>query len=448
MISLAIGVGSAAAADIAFSGSSYEIIKVTPEKNTGLDMIYVAYDASKLTEMRISGISSSLKVSKYSNLGGGYAQEMTVSWDGNVALVANPGGDLGYIIEDQGKSTYIWLVDYLPHRFELQSAYADAMQDCDNTRVAVDGSGPAIHYFSIDGRQCELSRDIQVEYSTLEWKDAEENYVQKDLSKTLPHLPEVISVTPPIYCNSVFAISGDRFLKQWKMEEKIESSLVHANGVAVHTDAEQTNLPEQGEESVASNVIRSDVEGIGGSAPCDVSFKAWTTDAVVHNEWQISTDAEFENIDYRFNEQNLDYTFTDEGTYYIRFVGSNSDGTCEAVGETYTVGIGSSELRIPNAFTPNGDGINDVWKVAYRSLLSFSCSIFDRYGTELYHFTDPSDGWDGKYKGKAVQPGVYFYVIEAKGADGKKYKKGGDINIIKAKNYSGSVSGDSGAVTQ
>jgi len=161
---------------------------------------------------------------------------------------------------------------------------------------------------------------------------------------------------------------------------------------------------------------------------------------VIHNEWQIARDQDFEHIDYRFNEQNLDYTFTEEGTYYVRFMGSNADGSCETAGETYTVGIGSSDLRIPNAFTPNEDGVNDVWKVAYRSLLEFSCTIFDRYGNELFHFKDPTQGWDGKYKGKYVKPGVYFYVIEAKGADGTRYKKGGDINLIRSKRYSNTSS--------
>ena len=57
---------------------------------------------------------------------------------------------------------------------------------------------------------------------------------------------------------------------------------------------------------------------------------------------------------------------------------------------------------------------------------------FDRYGNKMIEFDDPSKGWDGKYKGKYVKPGVYYYVIEAKGADGKEYKKKGDINILRS----------------
>ena len=79
--------------------------------------------------------------------------------------------------------------------------------------------------------------------------------------------------------------------------------------------------------------------------------------------------------------------------------------------------------------------------MAYRSLIEFRCSIFDRYGAEIISFDDPSQGWDGKRGGKVVKPGVYFYVIEAVGSDGKKYKKSGDINIIGSKRYGESSAG-------
>jgi hypothetical protein len=52
-------------------------------------------------------------------------------------------------------------------------------------------------------------------------------------------------------------------------------------------------------------------------------------------------------------------------------------------------------------------------------------------------FTNPAEGWDGKYNGKAVPAGVYYYVIKAEGSDGVKYNLSGDINII---NYSSSTS--------
>lgn len=55
---------------------------------------------------------------------------------------------------------------------------------------------------------------------------------------------------------------------------------------------------------------------------------------------------------------------------------------------------------------------------------------------ELFSTRNPAEGWDGKYGGKVVPSGVYFYVIKARGADGKDYSKSGDINIINYKKNS------------
>ena len=102
------------------------------------------------------------------------------------------------------------------------------------------------------------------------------------------------------------------------------------------------------------------------------------------------------------------------------------------------------ESACPNAFSPNGDGRNDEWKVSYQSIVSFECHIFNRWGQKMCSFTNPADGWDGKYKGKTVPTGVYFYVIKAKGADGKDYKLSGDINILQKGRSTGTTGGEGG----
>ncbi|MCH5327101.1 MAG: gliding motility-associated C-terminal domain-containing protein [Duncaniella sp.] len=132
-------------------------------------------------------------------------------------------------------------------------------------------------------------------------------------------------------------------------------------------------------------------------------------------------------------EPDLDfsYTFTEQGSVFVRFYCANADASCDAYGETYEISIGVSSLKCPNAFSPlNEDGVNDEWKVSYSSIVSFQCSIYNRYGREMISFTDPAAGWDGRYGGKLVPAGVYYYVIKARGADGKEYKLSGDINIV------------------
>ena len=270
---------------------------------------------------------------------------------------------------------------------------------------------------------------------TQEWNDNASNFLNIDTKKSFESLQPGYRLFPPNYCASTFKITGDKFLKAWNWEESVETVTVTPVSVDARTFAisqnmdagEGDNKPESGSNQIGSG----DTDGLGGSAPCEILFEAYVTDGVIHHEWQLTRDATFEEIDYRFTQQDLDYTFLEEGSHYLRYIGSNADGSCEYVSDTYEVTIGESDLKIPNAFSPNGDGVNDEWKVAYRSLLNFQCSIFDRQGHQVCHLTSPEQGWDGKVGGKIVDSGVFFYVIEATGTDGKKYKKSGDINIVK-----------------
>lgn len=69
-------------------------------------------------------------------------------------------------------------------------------------------------------------------------------------------------------------------------------------------------------------------------------------------------------------------------------------------------------IEIPNAFTPNGDGLNDVWKVpallAYRN---YRVSVYNRWGARVFETNDITNGWDGKLKGREQPAGVYVFII-------------------------------------
>lgn len=71
-------------------------------------------------------------------------------------------------------------------------------------------------------------------------------------------------------------------------------------------------------------------------------------------------------------------------------------------------------IDIPNAFTPNGDGKNDLFKpIVSCRVASYSFKIFNRYGEEIFNTTDYLRGWDGNIKGQEAELGVYFYLIKA-----------------------------------
>lgn len=429
------------AQSLSFRGNDRNVIAVIPEKNTGLDVIYVAYGTDNLDATFSYSGQNVPKWYRYSNLGGGFAEEIenVENIAGNSTLKGIKAG-YGYIVEVGARRNYFYLVNYLDHPLKLESISVDSEQDCGATMLTLSGEGTPLVYYTINGQQRSLDRGLSLIYETEEWDGSRKEYTKKKVIKNLANFTEHISVTPPAYCSTFFTLRGDTFLMQWGMDQSCESSVLSPKAIEVKTEAEEEGRTSTDEEDIKSNEITGNGENLGGSAPCEINFYAWGTEGVIHNEWQIATDSDFENITYRINERDLNFIFREEGTVYVRFVGSNSDGSCEAYGDVYTVEIGASELYCPNAFSPGAsEGVNDEWKVSYKSIVDFECWIFDRYGTQMCHFTDPSKGWDGRYRGKLVKPGVYYYIIQATGSEGKKYKKSGDINIVRYKSYSGPV---------
>lgn len=421
----------AGAQSLTFQGNSLKVLEETPEKSTGLEKIYVLYSINGVTASYTSASGNQINWLMYGNLGGGHAESVASQQSGNTSTLTNLEGDKGYIVEDGDRRYCFWITDYGQHRLKLTSASPASEAECGVSIIDVTGEGAPIRYFTINGMQKTLDQEITVEYDTQEWSDQAENFVQATASRSFESLQPQYRLTPPNYCATSFKITGDKFLKAWNWAESVETPTIQPTSVDARTFAIQ-NTEGNDESSDASNQIGSgDTEGLGGSAPCNITFQAYVTDGVIHNEWQLSRDPSFENVDYRFTTQDLDYTFLDEGTQYVQYIGSNADGSCEYISDVYEVTIGESQLLIPNAFSPNDDGVNDEWKVAYRSLLEFDCYIFDRNGQQVCHLTSPDQGWDGKVGGKTVKSGVFFYVIEAKGTDGKKYKKSGDINVVK-----------------
>lgn len=93
-------------------------------------------------------------------------------------------------------------------------------------------------------------------------------------------------------------------------------------------------------------------------------------------------------------------------------------------------------IYVPNAFTPNGDGNNDIFKVYGNGFKTFRFLIFNRWGEKIFESFDPNHGWDGTYMGKEMNPGVYVYYIDIEFASGKIppeyyiYKKG-SVTLIR-----------------
>ena len=194
-------------------------------------------------------------------------------------------------------------------------------------------------------------------------------------------------------------------------------------------------------------------EGSVYDAPLTVTFSATPTDTAEYEvlyEWKIVQIKNGEEVLLaKRNEEVTTYTFVEGGldvsydvALYITYKHRGSDFTGEGEASPITFSLRGSSLKLYNAFSPNGDGTNDVYRVKTQSLLSFRMKIFNRWGQEIVSgdqntlTAEYEDGytyyvcWDGTYHGRRVEDGVYFILVEAEGSDGIKYARRGDINVL------------------
>lgn len=422
MMTLAV---TTARAQVEFEGNSKPVYVEGQSSTTGSMAVYVLYSAQGVS-MNYTASTDPYNVSwqeiAINDIGERIYNDIDVVHNGNVTTLPQVVADRGYIIkEGDSMTTYLWVIDYSKYRLHISSASVDQQQsDCGTAILHVEGTGPEIRY---DGTKT-LDREIKVTYKTLAWNSENSRWDEEDVVETEKSMKNTIAVPAP-YWDTKFTVSGDKFLEFWGETESKTTDTYHTKAISVETTAVQ-------EERDIDNEQKTSGSALGGSAPVKITFTAHCTDAVAFKQWQVSDNADFNYILMDFAQDEVEYTFEDAGTTYWRFYYANSDGSCEDYSETYTVNIGESDLVCPNIFSPGTTPeVNDIWKVSYKSIVDFHCWIYNRWGVLIKEFTDPSDGWDGTYRGKLVSAGVYFYVIRATGSDGKKYKLSGDINILR-----------------
>ena len=156
-------------------------------------------------------------------------------------------------------------------------------------------------------------------------------------------------------------------------------------------------------------------DGNSYSGILEVAFYSNPTPAARYYQWSIYKSSE--RIMTR-RDKDIRYAFTEPGSYRVVGKVNNEYCTCDSMEKI--INISESYLRVPNVFTPNGDGKNDEFRVAYRSIKEFHCWVYNRWGKLVYDWTDPEKGWDGTINGRPAAEGAYFYVIRALGTDAPK----------------------------
>ena len=313
---------------------------------------------------------------------------------------------------------------------------------CENTIVRVTGDiGSRAHTYSLS-------------YNALAWNT--EAWVDSAAQETGDLMNTIL--LPPLYGPTPIRLCYDTEVRS---ALGLDSACVEVDLPLDSIKAvkmELTSLATAREDDPAGNNERNRptsqtlIAGSEYSGPLEIAFYSNPTPGAQYYFWAVYKSTE--RIATR-NDRDMRYTFSEPGAY--RVVCAVNNASCSSDSSEVNVQISESYLAVPNVFTPNGDGKNDEFRVAYRSLKEFHCWVYNRWGKLVYEWTDPSKGWDGTINGRPAAEGAYYYVIRALGTDAAKnagymskiaytkkklgadesvigiYQMSGDINLIRGK---------------
>lgn len=331
----------------------------------------------------------------------------------------------GYLLKADTVREVFWVFDYSLLRPVLTAIAAELY--CSETTLTLSGTIPKMEYLQLSGATTTYPRRCRITYTDGTWSNDSwtDTIIVED-----PLFAQTLSVgAPAVATDFCFAdpLADALGLQSDSLCSPVyEPVALKANPVTITTT--------RGKEGETTNEVNrpakaSDLEG--KSAPLEVQFRANGLNADYY-DWRIYKGSD---LIIRRTDAEHRYTFSEPGNYRAVLTVSNTDCRLDSV--SINISINESMLLVPNVFTPNGDGANDEFRVAYRSLREFHCWIYNRWGTLVYQFSDPAKGWDGTINGQPAAEGAYYYVIRALGTDadanakymGKPaYKKAGKNN--------------------
>lgn len=170
-------------------------------------------------------------------------------------------------------------------------------------------------------------------------------------------------------------------------------------------------------------------------------------DSIIANDpnngkFTISTNQD-EDLDFQWAGEGIDNENapvimampTDAGMYMYSVTITNEDG-CMLTGTTQSLTVidplcNMEDIFLPNAFSPNGDGNNDILRVEGNFITALELRIYNRWGEEVFVSFSQADGWDGTYNGELLAPDVFGYFMRVECPPDKTYFEKGNVTLFR-----------------
>ena len=173
-------------------------------------------------------------------------------------------------------------------------------------------------------------------------------------------------------------------------------------------------------------VFEPAVEGPDCASDFETYSIAFTTDADL-----VDVDAGILQKIATGSYQVINVPKTQDLTVYLTssVTGCSTTGTITSPG--CTIECWEPFIFVPSAFSPNGDGQNDLYRVRSEVIETMRMVIYNRWGQEVYVLDDIAETWDGSYRGRPLPPDVYGYFLTAICYDGQVFTKKGNISLLR-----------------
>lgn len=268
--------------------------------------------------------------------------------------------------------------------------------------------------------------------------------VSDEVQVDVTPLPDEVSITldgEQVLCpgESARLVSSSSTGNQWLLDgwpmpgETAESIEVSEGGIyQVQVTDPTTGITAISEELEITTVPNPDFDfeatprqGLVGQA---INFESTGSDSPSVFLWDFGDPSSLLNTS---SAASPSHVYSEEGAYTVTLIGSDALGCTDTVTKVNHVRIGietlpvECEFFLPSAFTPNGDGENDVFRV--RGAIpqgEFFMAIYNQWGEPLYSSEEATSGWDGTRRGQQVHSGTYVYLVEVETPEGIKQMTG------------------------
>lgn len=348
---------------------------------------------------------------------------------GNKSVLSKFKLDRGYAVEFEDKEGtksqfYVWLTKFLP----IKSAKIDTSKYyCEELPIKI---SPVMTYKTVYGNLSTINRSEDVSYNVFEMKQGKlsESKTENLGGDSVIYISEVPTVDTPF--EFVDAYFGSTFTTDTFVTYAVNAFPV-MTALVKHMAEIQSESEYQTDENGNVVLYFGETGSFRSSSPFAINIKSNWSPKVNEYTWYMSKNSEFQNpvIYYTWKDEISNFTGLNSGTNYLKLEVANSKSGC-SYSTTASFKIESSKLLIPNAFIPNANK-NNMFKVAYASIGSYECRIYNQWGRLVFESSDINEGWDGTFNGHDLPSGVYFAVIKAEGFDGKSYNEKQTINLIR-----------------